>query len=153
VSARVAPTKAKGDLAELKVATDLVSKGYRVAVPFGEDCDNDLIIDRGDKLERVQVKYSTAKAGVIHVQCYSSSLTNGKVKRRKPYTPSTVDWIGVYGPRSDECYYVPAAELGENGRAHISLRVAPTANCQESGVLRRRLPIPRTIPAERAARK
>jgi hypothetical protein len=150
----VALTKAKGDLAELKVATDLVSKGYRVAVPFGEDCDYDLIVDRGDNLERVQVKYSTAKDGVIHVQCYSQSLTNGKVKRRKPYTPSIVDWIGVYEPGSDECYYVPAAELGETGRAHISLRIAPTANCQESGVryaaTYRHL---ETFPAERAARK
>jgi hypothetical protein len=38
----MAPTKAKGDLAELKVAADLIAKGYRVALPFGEDCDYDL---------------------------------------------------------------------------------------------------------------
>jgi hypothetical protein len=27
------PLKAKGDLAELKVATDLLERGYRIAIP------------------------------------------------------------------------------------------------------------------------
>jgi hypothetical protein len=44
----MAPLKAKGDLAELKVATDLVERGYRVAIPFGEDCDFDLILIRDE---------------------------------------------------------------------------------------------------------
>jgi hypothetical protein len=29
--------KAKGDLAELKVAADLRARGYRIAFPYGED--------------------------------------------------------------------------------------------------------------------
>jgi hypothetical protein len=29
--------KEKGDLAELKVATDLISRGYKIALPYGED--------------------------------------------------------------------------------------------------------------------
>lgn len=33
----MAATKAKGDLAELMVASDLRRKGYKVAFPFGED--------------------------------------------------------------------------------------------------------------------
>jgi hypothetical protein len=33
----VASLKTKGDLAELKVAADLVERGYRIAFPFGED--------------------------------------------------------------------------------------------------------------------
>lgn len=48
--------KAKGDLAELKVAADLRSRGYRIAFPYGEDWDYDLILCRHDgRLERVQV--------------------------------------------------------------------------------------------------
>ena len=35
--------KSKGDLAELKVAADLVARGHRVAMPYGEDSDFDLI--------------------------------------------------------------------------------------------------------------
>jgi PD-(D/E)XK endonuclease len=40
----MASLKTKGDLAELKVAADLVERGYRIALPFGEDNDFDLIL-------------------------------------------------------------------------------------------------------------
>ena len=47
--------KAKGDLAELKVAADLRARGYRIAFPYGEDCDFDLILCREDgTFERVR---------------------------------------------------------------------------------------------------
>jgi hypothetical protein len=36
--------KAKGDLAELKVAADLRARGYKIAFPYGEDWDFDLIV-------------------------------------------------------------------------------------------------------------
>ena len=40
--------KAKGDLAELKVAADVRARGYRIAVPYDEDWDYDLILCRPD---------------------------------------------------------------------------------------------------------
>jgi PD-(D/E)XK nuclease superfamily protein len=130
----MAATKKKGDLAELRVACDLVAKGYRVALPFGEDCDYDLILDRDDRLERVQVKYASSKRGVIAVRCQSHSLTNGKVRRTKRYTPATVDWIAVYDPIENRCYYVPSSELGTTGRTGLYLRVIPTRNHQRIGI-------------------
>ena len=130
----MAVTKKKGDLAELKVAGDLVSKGYGVAIPFGEDCDYDLIVERDGKLERVQVKYARSKDGVIPVRCGSHSLTNGKVRHTKRYTLATVDWIAVYEPTEAHCYYVPSNELGPDGRREISLRLSPTRNSQRIGI-------------------
>jgi hypothetical protein len=126
-------TKSKGDLAELRVAADLTRQGYQVAFPYGEDCDYDLIVDRCGRLERIQVKYADSKGQVIAVQCYSSSLTNGKVKRRKPYTQLTVDWIAVYDPATDRCYYIASDEFAE-GRYQITLRIAATKNFQRKGV-------------------
>ena len=41
----MAPLKQKGDLAELKIAADLIDRGCRLSIPFGEDCDYDLIAD------------------------------------------------------------------------------------------------------------
>jgi hypothetical protein len=38
----MAPLKQNGDLAELKVATDLADRGCSISFPFGEDCDYDL---------------------------------------------------------------------------------------------------------------
>jgi hypothetical protein len=129
----MAPTKRKGDLAELKVACDLLEKGYRVAFPFGEDCDYDLVLDRGGKLERVQVKHAHSQGEVITLYCASASLTNGKVKRRKKYTAASIDWLAVYDRGTDRCFYVAASELG-GGRWMISLRLKPTRNGQRAGI-------------------
>ena len=38
------------------IAADLVRRGYRIAIPYGEDWDVDLIVCRDEKLERVQVQ-------------------------------------------------------------------------------------------------
>ena len=129
----MASLKTKGDLAELKVAADLVERGYRIAIPFGEDVDFDLILIRGKQLERVQVKYTRSDGVIVYVRCRSSSLTNGKVKRVKKYTAATIDWIAVYDRTSDACYYVHAAELGP-GMDLMSLRLKPPKNCQRAGI-------------------
>jgi hypothetical protein len=129
-----APTrKQKGDLAELKVACDLRRRGYGIAIPFGEESDYDLVVDRDGKLERVQVKHADSGGEVISVQCYSNSLTNGKVRTVKRYTAATIDWLAVYDRGTDRCYYIPASELG-NGRRELLLRLTPprTTNGQES---------------------
>lgn len=127
----MALTKLKGDLAELKVAAHLLELGYRIAIPYGEDWDYDLILIRGEAFERVQVKHTTSDGQVAHVRCFSQSLTNGKVRKRKLYTAATIDWIGVYDSTTRSCLYVPAGLLGD-GRAQISLRLAPTLNGQRA---------------------
>ena len=122
--------KAKGDLAELKVATDLRERGYKIAFPYGEDWDFDLILCRkSGALERVQVKYARSDGCVISVSARSHSLTNGKVRTTKHYTAATIDWLAVWDATFDRCYYVPAAELGD-GMTELSLRLAPTRNGQ-----------------------
>ena len=52
----------------MMVAADLMRRGYKIAFPYGEDWDYDLIVCRGEKLERVQVKYSHSDGDVIHVE-------------------------------------------------------------------------------------
>ena len=117
----------------MMVATDLMRRGHKIAFPYGEDWDYDLIVCRDEKLERVQVKYSCSNGNVIAVRSRSMSLTNGKVKKYKYYTAATVDWLAVYDPTSDRCYYLPAAELGD-GKSELTLRVSPPRNNQRVGV-------------------
>jgi hypothetical protein len=130
----MAPLKLKGDHAEIEVARDLIRRGFRVAIPYGEDWDFDLIFQRpgSDALERVQVKHAAAKNGVIPVKCYSHSLTNGRIRRTKRYTAAMVDWIAAFDPVSDGCYYLPACELG-GGRSIVHLRLEQTRNNQRTG--------------------
>jgi PD-(D/E)XK nuclease superfamily protein len=126
--------KAKGDLAELKVAMDLLTRGYRIAFPYGEDTNFDLILCRpDDTLERVQVKHGRSNGQVLVVYCRSHSLTNGKVRATKHYTSGSIDWLAVWDCTLDRCFYVPASELGA-GRWMLSLRIAPTLNRQKQGI-------------------
>jgi hypothetical protein len=125
--------KAKGDLAELAVARDLIERGYQVAFPYGEDWDFDLIVLRHDRLERVQVKCAVSSNGVIQVKTRSHSLTNGKIRRTKHYTADTIDWLAVYDRATGRSFYIPAAELG-SGMSQLHLRLSPTLNGQKAGI-------------------
>jgi PD-(D/E)XK endonuclease len=126
--------KAKGDLAELMVAADLRARGYKIALPYGEDWDYDLILCREDgTLERVQVKFVCSDGRVIRVRPRSSSLTNGKVRATKYYTAAMIDWLAVWDAALNRCFYIPAAELGE-GMHMLSIRLSPSRNGQLRGI-------------------
>ncbi len=77
----------------------------------------------------MQVKYTTSDGTVVTVRCRSHSLTNGRIKRTKHYTATTIDWLAVYDATTDRCYYVPAAELA-GGRYELTLRLKPAKNNQ-----------------------
>ena len=126
--------KAKGDLAELRIAADLRARGYKIAFPYGEDWDYDLILCRPDgSLERVQVKHGASDGNRLPVKCCSASLTNGRVRQTKHYTARTIDWLAVWDRSTDRCFYVPAAELGQGMRV-MHLRLSPCLNGQLRGI-------------------
>ena len=130
----MAPLKTKGDLAELKVAADLADRGCHISIPFGEDCDYDLIADYKGRLHRVQVKYTQSDGQVVVIRCRSHSLTNGRVRATKLYTSATVDWIAVYDATTERCFYCPSWELGAAGRNLMHLRLTPARNGQRTGI-------------------
>jgi hypothetical protein len=115
------------------IAADLVRRGYKIAIPYGEDWDFDLIVCRDGKLERVQCKHVRSDGAVILVKCGSHSLTNGRVRVTKHYTAATIDWLAVWDATTDRCYYVPAHQLG-SGMSELSLRLAPARNHQRRGI-------------------
>jgi hypothetical protein len=129
----VAELKRKGDLAELAVAADLVRRGHRVAFPFGEDWDCDLLVLHPAGIGRVQVKYVTLQGDLLEIRCRSVSLTNGRVRQTKRYTDATIDVLAAYDAQSGRCFYIPATEMGA-GRNTISIRLAPARNNQRAGI-------------------
>jgi hypothetical protein len=104
-----------------------------LALPFGEDWDYDLIVERNGRLERVQVKYTESNGTVICVRTRTPSLTNGRVIAVKRYTAAIIDWLAVYDRTSDRCYYIHASVLGQ-GMNSLSLRLTPARNRQRRGV-------------------
>ena len=115
------------------IAADLVRRGYKIAIPYGEDWDFDLIVCRDEALERVQCKYTRSNGRVLIVRPHSQSLTNGRVKAIKRYTAAMIDWLAVYDATTDQCYFVPSTELGP-GMSTMHLRLQSARNNQRSRV-------------------
>ena len=118
----MAITKSKGDLGQAMIMADVLKRGYKAAIPIGEDWPYDLIVLRNNCLERVQCKYSEAKNGCIQVHCRSAN--NWKAKK---YNENEIDWIACYDRTTNQCYYIPSSLLGK-GRSYISLRINPPLN-------------------------
>ena len=118
----------------MAVAADLMRRGYKIAFPYGEDWDFDLVVCRdGTTLERVQVKYCRSNGAVICVRTRSHSLTNGKVRQTKRYTADMIEWLAVYDATTERCYYLPASMLG-TGMSMLHLRLSEARNNQQTGV-------------------
>ena len=127
----MAPLKRKGDRAEIEVARDLVRRGFRIAIPYGEDWDFDLICS-ATRTWRARARAGQARDGEERstpVRCCSHSLTNGRVRKTKRYTAETIDWLAAFDPVSDRCYYIPAASSATAADG-ITLRLDPARNNQ-----------------------
>lgn len=121
-----AATKTKGDIGQVKVMGDLLTKGYKVAIPLGEDWRYDLIVDKNNELLRIQCKYVESTKGVIKVRCETH---DGRNYYR--YRQVDLDYIAVYDKITDKCYYINCSYLGKNGRGSLSLRVTEARNGQK----------------------
>ena len=125
-----AATKTKGDIGQVKVMGDLLTKGYKVAIPLGEDWKYDLIVDKNNELLRIQCKYVESSSGVIKVRCETHDGRN-----YYKYKQEDLDYIAVYDKLSDKCYYISRDYLGQ-GRGSISLRTRNTKNGQKKRILK-----------------
>ncbi|MCL5784289.1 MAG: group I intron-associated PD-(D/E)XK endonuclease [Patescibacteria group bacterium] len=124
-----AATKTKGDIGQVKVMGDLLTRGYKVAIPLGEDWRYDLIVDKNDKLLRIQCKYVESINGVIKVRCETHDGRN-----YYKYKSTDLDYLAVYDKITDKCYYIEHSYLGSKGRGSLSLRVSETRNKQKKNV-------------------
>lgn len=118
--------KTKGAIAELQVCADLMKRGWRVLIPYGENNRYDVVAERNAKFVRIQVKYVTPKDGALYVNCRSSN--NWSVL---PYTVDQIDVIAVFNPRDNEVYYIPA---GQMRRSAMMLRGDPPKNKQRAKI-------------------
>jgi len=121
-------TKTKGDLGVGMVIAEALRRGYKVALPMGENWPFDLIVQRDGKLERVQCKYAESDGKVVEVRCRS---TSDWVQYK--YTTKEVDWIACYDKTTDRCYFIPATLLG-TGRSILHLRLVTSQNGQTKNV-------------------
>ncbi len=117
----------KGAIAEAAIITEAVKLGVVVLRPFPEGRRYDLVFDIDHELFRVQCKWGRRKDGVIVVHTGTCRHTP-KGYIRTTYGADEIDAIAVYCGDTDECYWLPIAEVA--GRSVVHLRLTPTANSQ-----------------------
>ncbi len=123
-------TAQKGELALLRVLQRSVEKGWIASRPT-RDCRYDLVLDDGERLHRVQVKYAGRQAcncdGAI-----SLDFTKGGTRDRT-YFDHEIDAVLAYVAPADTVVWLRREYF--HGRRTIQLRYAPTRNGQRNGCL------------------
>jgi hypothetical protein len=125
-------THQKGEIAQLKVMLRAMEKNVVLSKPL-VDSRYDFILDNGQKLERVQVKYASGKMphsrGSIRVDL--KSWEGRKLRRR--YSADEVDALLVYIPQIDKVLRFEPYLFCE--RATLTVRIEPAKNGQKKGIL------------------
>jgi hypothetical protein len=86
-------TQRKGDIAVTRAILTFTEMGFDVALPITESAAYDILVDDGDAVHRVQVRYSTGI--VVELRRVHSNSKGYVVKKTKP---KVYDWLFVYSP-------------------------------------------------------
>jgi hypothetical protein len=116
-------TTYKGDIAEQKIILDLMQRGYKIARPLSGDSIFDIIAIKESNLYRVQCKYSASNGKNLVVRCRRTGADCVTW-----YTSENIDWMAIYDPTTDKCYYLSSQLLGTEGRNEIRLAIIPPAS-------------------------
>lgn len=124
-------TKEKGNLTELQCLTTFYSYGYKVSIPYGENCRYDFILDTGKKLLRVQVKTSRPLKNEEDGFVFSTASTrvNSSKNIRNYYTKEEIDCFSTF--YLGKCYLIPVEEVGKSEK---KLRFKYPTNGQKKGI-------------------
>lgn len=124
-------TKERGNLTELQCLTEFYSHGYKVSIPYGENCRYDFILDTGKQLLKIQVKTShplkNNKDGFIFATC--STRVNSKGSIRYEYNENEIDFFATY--YQGKCYLIHVSEVGKREKV---LRFSYPTNGQKEHI-------------------
>lgn len=112
-------SKSKGNLGEIKVASEFIKWGCTVSFPFGDNARYDLIIDDGDNLKRVQVKYADSKSTNGSWRCVCVSSTNHTTNKKLHDYQNDVDIIAFYIAELDECIMFNISEVKDKLNIYV----------------------------------
>lgn len=128
---KLTPTE-KGGIAEAAITSRAVQLGVVVARPLVEGRRYDLIFDIGERLLRVQCKWSSLADGCVRVHARTSRHTPSRGYVTGTYAAHEIDLIAAYCADLDRVYVIPIGECA--GQSMLHLRVEPARNNQRSFV-------------------
>ena len=115
-------THKKGILGELEFSLHLIKKGYTVLQPINPNSSYDLVIEKGGKFQRIQVKHLTPRHGLLRVE-----LDRPK-RNTASYRDRDIDAFGVFNPTDKKYYLVPMADI--TSKTDFWLRLDKPKNAQ-----------------------
>ncbi len=124
--------KEMGERSEVIIAARLVSVGYIVLKPLGENHRYDLVIEDADrKFWRVQCKTAWISKDQQTIRFNSCSnhyaYTWQKDTMTKRHYRGEVEYFAVYNPDLEKVYFVPVDDVGIT---QVTLRLTPPKNNQ-----------------------
>jgi len=90
-------TQRKGDLAVAQAIATFTRMGCDVSLPLTESAAYDIVVDKGDKLYRVQVRFSSSKD--VELRRIHSNSQGYVIKKTKK---DAYDWLYVLFPSGEE---------------------------------------------------
>lgn len=76
---------AKGSISELKASIHFLGKGWSVYLPYDHDQEHDLVITKGPRIKRIQVKTIYQDGNILRANVHK----DGTAK----YSPDTIDYM------------------------------------------------------------
>lgn len=120
--------KAIGEQSEGMILARFLQLGWIVLQPFGDNQRYDLVLDRGNGFERVQVKTARLKHGTVRIQTCSSYSHRGKGKRSYR---GDCELFAAWCNETGKVYLIGVSDVGEQG---CWLRIDPPKNNQAANV-------------------
>lgn len=126
-------TKDIGSVGEVLVLSHLISKGYRVSIPFGDNTKYDLISEKDGKMERIQVKTTNTNNGEtinFKVSCtvYEKQKDGNNRSKTVKYNKRDFEWLYGVDLSTKKIYKIPSTKV--SGKAVFRLRLVPSKNRQ-----------------------
>lgn len=112
-------SKTKGNLGEIKIASEFIKYGCMVSFPFGDNARYDLIVDDGNSLKKVQVKYANSKSKENSWRCFCVSSKNHTTNKKLDKYKNDVDIMAFYLPEIDKCIMFNIDEIGDKASLHV----------------------------------
>ncbi len=136
-------TKNIGDKAEINIIAKCINKNWIVLQPFGDNQLYDIVINRGNGFERVQIKNGLIKNGAVRAYTRRTVGTTSK-SAVFTYSIKEIDLIAIWCDETQKGYLIPVVDcVQEDGftvQKSINLRVDPPKlkkqNCRFAEVYR-----------------
>jgi len=123
-------TAQKGEMALLRVLQRSVEKGWIASRPT-RDCRYDLVLDDGERMYRVQVKYAGRRAANCD-GAVSLDFTKGGMRSRT-YLDREIDAVLAFVAPIQAVVWLRREHF--HGRRNIQMRYVPTRSGQRNGCL------------------